>query len=157
MDQAVVRRVLAVAVLAAFHGVAAGQADLTAEIPKLRVSLKDPDAAKRAAAARLLGEIGAPAKEAVPDLADALKDQDSAVRQNAAKALGDIGPSSAAAVGPLVGLLGDQDWQVRRAAAYALGRTGSPEAEKPLKAARKDTNESVRDAAKAALKQLKHH
>ena len=157
MYQTVARRVLTVAVLAACPGVAAGQSDSMAEVPRLRVSLKDSDAAKRAAAARLLGEIGAPAKEAVPDLVDALKDPEPVVRQNAAKALGDIGPSSIAAVGPLIGLLGDHDWQIRRAAAYALGRIGSPEAEKPLKAARKDSNESVRDAAKAALKQLKHH
>jgi len=156
MLQSVARHAVAVVVLAACHAVAAGQADSIAEVPKLRVSLKDSDPAKRAAAARLLGEIGAPAKEAVPDLTDALKDAEPAVRQNAAKALGDLGASSTAAVGPLIMLLGDHDWQIRRAAAYALGRIGSPEAEKPLKAARKDSNENVRDAAKAALKQLKH-
>jgi HEAT repeat protein len=141
--------------LAAVAAVAAPQAAPTDEVAKLRVSLKDPEAPKRAAAARILGELGAPAKEAVPDLADALKDEAREVRQNAAQALGDLGPVSRPAVSPLIGLLGDREWQVRRAAAYALGRIGSPEAETPLKNARKDSNESVRDAAKAALKQIK--
>jgi HEAT repeat protein len=77
------------------------------------------------------------------------------VRQNAAHALGDIGPAAQPAVKDLVALLNDREWQVRRAAAYALGRIGSREAEAPLKAARKDSNESVRDAAKTSLKQLK--
>src|SRR5262249_20056885 len=69
----------------------ARQADPGDEVPKLVVSLKDHEAAKRAAAARILGELGAPAKAAVPELTEALKDDARDVRQNAAHALGDIG------------------------------------------------------------------
>jgi HEAT repeat protein len=91
----------------------------------------------------------------VGGLAEAVKDPEREVRQHAAYALGYIGKASAAAVPALVKALHDPEWQVRRGAAFALGRTGSKDAEKPLKDARKDKVEAVRDAAKQGLKDLK--
>ena len=51
--------------------------------------------------------------------------------------------------------LQDKESAVRRSAAFALGKVGSLEAEAPLKVARKDQVEAVRDAAKMALNDLK--
>jgi hypothetical protein len=137
--------------LAAF----AAAEDRSGEVSGLLITLKSDKAAERAAAARILGEIGPPAKDGVMGLIDALKDPERDVRQNAAYALGYIGRGASSAERVLIGTLADKEWQVRRAAAFALGRTGSKAAEKPLKAARNDQVEGVRSAAKQALRDLK--
>jgi HEAT repeat protein len=129
--------------------------DRSGDVRGLQLNLKSEDAAQRAASARILGEIGPAAKDAAPALAEALKDANRDVRQNAAQALGYIGPGAKVAAPALIAALLDKEWQVRRPAAFALGKVGSWDAEAPLKAARKDDVAAVRDAAKAALKDLK--
>jgi len=129
--------------------------DRSGDVRGLQITLKSENAAERLASARILGEIGPAAKDAAPALAEALKDPDRDVRQNAAQSLGYIGPGAKAAAPGLIFALKDNDAQVRRSAAFALGKVGSLEAEEPLKAARKDSVEAVRNAAKAALKDLK--
>lgn len=129
--------------------------DRSADVRGLQITLKSGTAAERAASARILGEIGPAAKDAAPALAEALKDSERDVRQNAAQSLGYIGPGAKTAAPALVAALQDKEWQVRRSAAFALGKVGSWDAEQPLKAARKDQVEGVRNAAKQALKDLK--
>ena len=125
------------------------------DVKELVVTLKSEKVAERAAAARILGELGPAAKEAVPDLQAALGDADKDVRRCAARSLGDIGKASKPAVAALGRTLKDADAQVRQASAYALGRIGDPAAKPYLEAAKKDTNEGVKHAAKDALKALK--
>jgi len=125
------------------------------EVQSLAVSLKSPEVAVRASAARILGELGGAARPALPDLIATLADESRDVRQSAATSIGQVGPPAPEAVPPLVGLLKDREWQVRRAAAVSLGRLQDKSAEEPLKAARKDTNKNVKDAAKRSLDQLK--
>ncbi len=135
---------------------AAAAQDRGGEVPGLLLTLKSEKAAERAGSARTLGEIGPAAKDAVGDLGAALKDADKEVRRCAAQALGDIGPASASAAGALTAMLKDADWQVRRAAAYSLGRLGTRDVEPALKAAKDDSQEAVRSAAKASLERLKN-
>jgi HEAT repeat protein len=130
-------------------------ADTAKDVQELLVTLKSEKVAARAAAARILGEMGPQAKDAVAELQAALADADKDVRRSAARALGDIGPASKPAVSALGKALKDAEAPVRQSAAYALGRIGDPAAKAPLEAARKDTNEGVKRAAKDALKQLK--
>jgi HEAT repeat protein len=125
------------------------------DVEELLVSLKSEKVAERAAAARILGELGPVAKDAVPGLQEALADADKDVRRSAARSLGDLGAASRPAVAPLGKCLKDPDAGVRQAAAYALGRIGDPAAKPLLEAAKKDTNEGVKRAAKDALKALK--
>jgi HEAT repeat protein len=131
------------------------QQDPSKDVQELLVTLKSEKAAERAAAARILGELGPAAKDAVPGLQAALGDPDRDVRRNAARSLGDIGNASKPAVAALGKALKDNDPQVRQASAYALGRIGDPAAKPLLEAAKKDTNEDVKRAVKAALKALK--
>jgi HEAT repeat protein len=125
------------------------------DVPGLIVSLKSEDTATRAASARILGELGAPAREAVPALIEALADADKDVRRNAIKSLGQMGSASADAVPTIAKALGEASWEMRRTAVTALGAIGDPRAEDALKKARNDPNDRVRAAAKRALKQLK--
>jgi HEAT repeat protein len=129
--------------------------DAAKDVKELLVTLKSEKVAERAAAARILGELGPAAKEAVPDLQAALADPDKDVRRCAARSLGDIGKASKPAVPALGKTLKDPDAPVRQASAYALGRIGDPAAKPFLEAAKKDTNEDVKRAAKDALKALK--
>jgi len=148
------RRALSVLGVAAIAAVAFAE-DRSGDVRGLQITLKSEKAAERAASARILGEIGPAAKDAAPALAEALKDADREVRQNAAQALGYIGPGARSAAPALVAALQDKEWPVRRSAAFSLGKLGSLDAEEPLKAVRKDQVESVRNAAKQALKDLK--
>ena len=131
----------------------------TQEVPKdvqeLLVTLKSEKVPERAAAARILGELGPAAKDAVPGLQEALQDADKDVRRSAARSLGEIGRPARPAVSALGKALKDGDAAVRQAAAAALGRIGDPAAKPFLEAAKKDTNEGVKRAAKDALKALK--
>jgi HEAT repeat protein len=148
-----------VTILGAFAVFALGAAglaeDRSDDVRGLQITLKSEKVSERAASARILGEIGPAAKDAAPALAEALKDTDRDVRQNAAQALGYIGPGAKVAAPALITALQDKESQVRRAAAFALGKVGSLDAEASLKTARKDQVAAVRDAAKAALKDLK--
>ena len=141
--------------LAALAAIASAQEDRKAEVASLLVSLKSEKAVERSAAARTLGEIGPGAEEAVGGLQAALRDAEHEVRQNAAQALGYVGPAAKPATADLVRALKDSDWRVRRAAADSLGRIGSREAEPALKAARKDSQKAVAEAANRSLKRLK--
>ena len=125
------------------------------QVKELLVTLKSEKVSERAAAARILGELGPAAKDAVADLQAALGDTDKDVRRSAARSLGDIGKASKPAVAALGKTLKDPDAQVRQASAYALGRIGDPAAKPYLEAAKKDTNDNVKRAAKDALKALK--
>jgi HEAT repeat protein len=133
----------------------AAQTDVAKDVSELLVTLKGGKPEERAASARILGEIGPTAKDAVAGLSEALADSERDVRQQAARALGQIGPPAKPAVGDLIKSLGDKEWQVRQSAAYALGRIGDPAAKASLNAAKKDKNENVKQAAKDALKALK--
>ena len=139
----------------AFAAPLSAQADVPKDVQELVVTLKSEKVAERAAAARILGEMGPKAKDAVPDLQAALGDADTEVRRSAARALGDIGGASKPSVPALGKALKDPDAQVRQSAAYALGRIGDPLAKPMLEAARKDTNDNVKREAKEALKALK--
>jgi HEAT repeat protein len=147
--------VAALVALAALMAPIGRAEDRSSEVSGLLITLKSDKPAERAAAARILGEIGPQARDAVSGLTTAMADPEREVRQFAAYALGYIGKASAPAVPALVKALHDPEWQVRRGAAFALGRTGSKDAEKPLKDARSDKVEGVRDAAKQGLKDLK--
>ena len=125
------------------------------QVKELLVTLKSEKVSERAAAARILGELGPAAKDAVADLQAALGDTDKDVRRSAARSLGDIGKASRPAVPALGKALKDSEAQVRQAAAYALGQIGDPAAKPYLEAAKKDTNDNVKRAAKDALKALK--
>jgi HEAT repeat protein len=129
--------------------------DASKDVQELLVTLKSEKVSERAAAARILGEMGQAAKEAVPALQEALADSDKEVRRSAARSLGDIGRAAKPAVPALGKALKDPDATVRQAAAYALGRIGDPAGKPYLEAAKKDTNENVKRAAKDALKALK--
>ena len=133
----------------------AAEQDTAKDVKELVVTLKSEKVAERASAARILGELGPAAKDAVPDLQAALADADKDVRRCAARSLGDIGKASKPAVKALGKTLKDNDAAVRQASAYALGRIGDPAAKPFLEAAKKDTNEGVKRAAKDALKALK--
>ncbi|MCL6540977.1 MAG: HEAT repeat domain-containing protein [Roseiflexus sp.] len=128
---------------------ALGEIGDAAAVPGLLAAPRDAKWDVREAAAKALGQIGAPA---VPGLLAALGDADWRVRSAAAAALGEIG--DAAAVPGLLAALGDADADVRRAAAEALGEIGDAAAVPGLLAALGDTEASVRLAAAAALRNL---
>jgi HEAT repeat protein len=125
------------------------------QVPGLIVSLKTGEPAVRAASARILGELGPVAKDAVPALIESLKDDDKEVRRNGIKSLGQMGAAASDAVAPIAEAFADASFETRRAAAIALGGIGDPRAAAALKKARKDPNDKVRDAAKRSLKQLR--
>ena len=103
----------------------------------------------RTAAARALGDIGAPAVE---PLIAALKDNGlSGVREAAAEALGKIGDPRA--VEPLIAALIHGLSYYREAAAEALVKIGAPAVE-PLIAALKDGDFDVRKTAAGALGEI---
>jgi HEAT repeat protein len=139
----------------ALPAAAAAREDANKDVQELLVTLKSEKVAERAAAARILGEMGSTAKDAVPGLQAALGDADKEVRRCAARSLGDIGRPAKPAVSDLGKALKDGDPKVRQAAAYALGRIGDPAGKPFLEAAKKDKDENVKRAAKDALKNLK--
>ncbi|MDE1857623.1 MAG: HEAT repeat domain-containing protein [Thaumarchaeota archaeon] len=109
----------------------------------------EPSLVLRVHAVCILAEVGG--DKAVRALADVLlHDPDPLVRHEAAFSLGQIGLSDgnkalAAAV------LADRDPIVRHESAAALGSVGSPESEEVLTRALADTDEMVRNSAKASL------
>lgn len=118
----------------------------------LIIALKDEQPRVRSRAAHALGRIGNPS--AVKPLTIALKDTAPNVRINALHALGKFGEYTVAA---LISVLGDPVASVRRHAIAALEKTGSnrviPQLEKMV---RDEPEDSVRQAAKRALRQRRH-
>lgn len=74
----------------------------TGIVPVLIKTLGDSEAARREAAADMLGRIGPPARTAVPALLAALKDKSSAVALMAARALAEIDPTRSLPAVPLL-------------------------------------------------------
>jgi HEAT repeat protein len=111
----------------------------------------------RAAAARVLREMGSKAVGAVAPLAKALADDNRWVRWAATEALGNIGPAAAPAVEALLPLVTHYDYLTRRRAATTLGRIGpaAKSAVPVLKhAEQKDSDPEVRKLAAFALHQV---
>jgi hypothetical protein len=123
--------------------------------PRVRKALADlqsPNAKTRVAAVRAVAELGERAKDAAPTLAGLLSDTD--CQKDAANALGRIGK---AAVPHLLKVLEGKDAVARMWAVRALDRIGpdAQEAVPALEKARSDPSVSVRDAAKAALENVR--
>jgi len=96
-------------------------------VEPLRRALMDGLAARRLAAARALGRIGASAASALPALVGALEDDDAATRAEAARAIERIGTPEGAALESLEAKLLDPDDNVRRVAlgaSLAAGEAG---------------------------------
>jgi HEAT repeat protein len=95
-------------------------------IVPLTGTLKDTDAAIRAAAATTLAQTGAEAKAAAPELLKLLDDSDKTVRQAAVFAIARISPDdSASAAAALVKLLAaEKDADMRRELVVSLGLLG---------------------------------
>ncbi len=114
--------------------------------------LRNPESEDRDRAAIALGKLKDHA--AIPDLLRALRDSDEWLRKLAVEALGEI-KAEAAATGIMAALGGDDNHEVRRAAAVALGNIGGQAAVPALVAALKDSDEQVRQAACAALVEIR--
>jgi len=144
--------------------------------------LSSADPAKRRAAAKDLGTLGAP--RATPLLLGALADSDVEVRLNAAKQAADLGviaateatltwlgerdarlraatcevsramPNPAVTIAPLSRALADSDPLVRAACASALGAQGSTAATAPLSGRLDDPAPAVRSEVARALAKL---
>lgn len=143
--------------LPALRALARYGADAAPALPKIIVLLEHKDDSEiRWNAARTLGKIGPPAKEAMPNLSAALEDSDPLVREHAAEALGDIGPQAKEAIPALVKVLKDPDARVRRDAVRSLGQMGAA-AKSALESIRpllQDKDEKVRKAARTSLHQI---
>jgi len=113
---------------------------------RLGEELRHMDAdGKRAWVDRLAAD-GSPG--AIDRLIAALEQESWYVRDQATRALGALGD---AAVDRLLGMLESGLWYTRAAAAGALGRTGLPVTAAPLTDMLRDSNRTVRDAARDAL------
>jgi hypothetical protein len=110
----------------------------------------------RAAAATVLGDMGAEATDAIPQLERALRDDGEWVRRNAVEALGTIGPAAATTVPALCDALRDPCEMVRHNAALTLAKIGpnAAAAETALKEAHSDENLYVRENARIALEHI---
>jgi HEAT repeat protein len=143
--------------LPALRALARYGADAAPAIGKIIPLLqRQGDSEVRWNAARTLGKIGLPAKEAVPNLIAALTDSDALVREHAAEALGDIGPQAKEAIAALEKVLNDPDAGVRRDAVRSLGQMG-PAAKSAIESIRpllQDKEERVRKAAGTSLQQI---
>jgi HEAT repeat protein len=93
-----------------------------------------------------LANDGSP--EAIDRLLAVLEHESWYLRDVATCALGSLGD---AVLDPLLGLLHSGLWYTRAAAATALGRTGLPVTAAPLTEMLRDSNRTVRDAARDAL------
>jgi HEAT repeat protein len=118
--------------------------------------MADPDPLVRGSVIWALGEIGAPAKDAVPVLAAVLPDPDAWIRQRAVWALGRIGANAGPAVPALIATLSDSVERIRETAAWALGMIGAPAvaAVPALISTLTDLDERVRAEAAWALGEI---
>jgi HEAT repeat protein len=135
--------------------------DAASATPALAVLLEDENERVSHAAAYALGRIGPDAKAAIPALKQQLDDENMFDRGVSAWALAFIDPDDAAlakTTTPILtkGLENDQA-MIRRACANALGNLGpkAASAVDALKAAEKDPDQSVSEAAAAAIKKIK--
>ena len=115
----------------------------------VKVLETEPSLVLRVHAVCILAEVGG--DKSVPALSDVLlHDPDPLVRHEAAFSLGQIGnPDGNSALAEAV--INDRDPIVRHESAAALGSVGSADSEKVLTKALKDTDEMVRNSAKASL------
>ena len=115
----------------------------------VKVLNEEPSLVLRVHAVCMLAEVGG--EGSVPALSDVLlHDPDPLVRHEAAFSLGQIGLSQGnKALSEAV--LKDKDPIVRHESAAALGSVGSPESEEVLAKAESDSDEMVRNSAKASL------
>jgi HEAT repeat protein len=115
----------------------------------IHVLKSEPSLVLRVHAVCILAEVGG--GKSVPALADVLlHDPDPLVRHEAAFSLGQIGLSEGnKALAEAV--IGDKDPIVRHESAAALGSVGSPDSEDVLTKAANDSDEMVRNSAKASL------
>jgi HEAT repeat protein len=124
----------------------------------IRVLKTEPSLVLRVHAVCILAEVGG--EKSVPALSDVLlHDPDPLVRHEAAFSLGQMGLSEGnKALREAV--IKDKDPIVRHESAAALGSVGSSDSEEVLTEALSDTDEMVRNSAKASLfniKFLKHY
>jgi HEAT repeat protein len=119
----------------------------------VRVLQTEPSLVLRVHAVCILAEVGG--EKSVPALSDVLlHDTDPLVRHEAAFSLGQIGLSEGnRALSKAV--LNDKDPIVRHESAAALGSVGSAESEDVLTKALSDSDEMVRNSAKASLFNIK--
>ena len=119
----------------------------------VKVLRTEPSLVLRVHAVCILAEVGG--EKSIPALADVLlHDPDPLVRHEAAFSLGQIGLSEGnVALGEAV--INDKDPIVRHESAAALGSVGSAESEGVLTKALEDTDEMVRNSAKASLFNIK--
>jgi HEAT repeat protein/lysophospholipase L1-like esterase len=127
------------------------------ELPPLTSALASEDPYVRGFAAFSLGEMGAPARDAVPALAQALRHPDGYTRGGAVSALAKLGPVAVEAVPALLDGLASDDGDRRWKAARTLGRIGpAAQAAVPdLVRALTDPNEHVRVHAARALARIR--
>lgn len=132
------------------------EASVSVDVTGLVKLLADPDAQKRADAARTLGRKGEEARRAVPDLVAALKDKDADVRRNSAEALELIRSLNRTHVPALVVALKDPDVDVRISVASALSKMGleAKAAVPALISSIKDSDAKVRLHTAAALAKI---
>jgi HEAT repeat protein len=90
-------------------------------LPDLIAKIRHRSVTVRISAARTLGKLGWPAREALPVLAEALYDNEPRVREAAAQAIGQFGPD---AIPTLAEMLSHTDKYVRRNAVWGLGKLG---------------------------------
>ena len=115
----------------------------------IHVLKTEPSLVLRVHAVCILAEVGG--EKSVPALADVLlHDPDPLVRHEAAFSLGQIGLSEGnKALAKAV--VGDKDPIVRHESAAALGSIGSAESEASLREALSDSEDMVRNSARASL------
>jgi HEAT repeat protein len=132
-------------------------ASLGARILPLAIqALKDPTAARRERALRVLAKVGPEAAPAVPELVGIIQGNDAKQKTEALYVVGAIGPATSAAVPAAVAALADPDLQVQQATAYALGKIGpsAKDAVPALKRLTASNDELVKLAAVWALLQI---
>lgn len=115
----------------------------------IEVLKREPSLVLRVHAVCILAEVGG--EKSVPTLSDVLfHDPDPLVRHEAAFSLGQIGLSEGNKA-LAKAMKGDADPIVRHESAAALGSIGSAESEAALKDALSDSEEMVRNSARASL------
>ena len=126
-----------------------------APMSELLESLVDPDPARRAEAARALGQVGGSSEAARLGLAVGLEDADVGVRTAAVWALGRLGPT-AGELPAIETLLVDSASTVRAGAAWAIGQLGvkARSAGPALVAGLNDPDVDVRRRVTAALERV---
>lgn len=120
-------------------------------LPDLRKALRAPDELVRLWIVRSFAILGPEAASATAVLVQALADPADMVRSSLAWALVRIGPET---IAPVVEALREGSPTLRRGAAECLGRMRARDAIPALKAAQRDEQETVRQAAAESLRRL---